>query len=216
MIKKEELFSKQNKMNWEEIDKILKEQIASKLDLQSGYNHIKHFLTDNGLPIVDINIDELKKEFDDWFIEVIDKEPIPKYIKSIYFGLSTMSFPEIDNGKEKTTVYIAGSKLTPSQDPDWACDTEYFPNRRYVLLDDFGKIDELINSNDKLSGDYEVLVFNGLLNLLVLNSIKKFKDKLLIYNDKKLRFFKAEKKREKLQFGAGFDSGDIYLLGELS
>lgn len=202
-------------MNWEEIDRILKEQIANKSDVRNGYNQIKQLLNENGLPIVDIDIDELEKEFDNWLVEVIEKEPIPKNIKSIYFGLATISFPGIDNGKEKTTAYIAGSKLTPAQDADWACDTEYFPNRRYLLLADFDKIDDTIKSNDKLNGNYEVLVFNGLLNLLVLNSIKELKDKLLSYQDKKLGLFKTEKIRDSLHFGAGFDSGDIYLLGEL-
>ncbi len=202
-------------MDWEQVDKVLKELINNKSDIRSGYDQIKQVLTDNDLPSLDIDTDRLKKEFNYWLIEVIKKEPIPKNIKSIYFGLASMSFPEIDNGKEKTTAYIAGSKLTPSEDADWACDTEYFPNRRYVLLAEFDKIDVMIKSNEKLSGDYEVLVLNGLLNLLVLNSISDLKGRLLTYQDKKLGLFKTEKRRDSLHFGAGFDSGDVYLLGEL-
>ena len=64
-------------------------------------------------------------------------------------------------------------------------------------------------------GDYEVLFYNGLLNLLVLNSISDLKGRLLTYQDKKLGLFKTEKRRDSLHFGAGFDSGDVYLLGEL-
>ncbi len=202
-------------MDWELIDRKLKEQIANMSDIRNGYDQIKQVLTDNDLPTVDIDTDELKKEFHDWLAEVIEKEPIPKNIKSIYFGLASMSFPEIDNGKEKMITYISGSKLTPVQDVDWACDTEYFPNRRYLLLTDFEKIDNTIKSNNKLSGDYEVLVFNGLLNLLVLNSLNELKDKLMIYKDKKLGLFKTEKRRDSLNFGAGFDSGDVYFLKEL-
>jgi len=202
-------------MDWEQIDRILKEQIANKPDVRNGYNQIRQVLTDNGLPTMDIDTDELKKEFDDWLYEVIEKEPIPKNIKSIYFGLTTMSFPEIDNGNEKTTTYIAGSKSTPAQDANWACDTEYFPNRRYVLFAEFDKIDQTIKSNDKLSGDYEVLVFNGLLNLLVINSLNDLKDSFLTYQDKKLGVFKTNKRRDSLNFGAGFDSGDIYFIREV-
>ncbi len=202
-------------MDWELIDRKLKEQIANMSDIRNGYDQIKQVLTDNDLPTVDIDTDELKKEFHDWLAEVIEKEPIPKNIKSIYFGLASMSFPEIDNGKEKMITYISGSKLTPVQDVDWACDTEYFPNRRYLLLTGFEKIDNTIKSNNKLSGDYEVLVFNGLLNLLVLNSLNELKDKLMIYKDKKLGLFKTEKRRDSLNFGAGFDSGDVYFLKEL-
>ena len=201
-------------MDWEQVDKVLKEQIVNKSDVRNGYEQIKQVLAENDLPIVDIDVDGLKKEFDDWLAEVTEKEPIPKNIKSIYFGLATMSFPEIDNGQEKTTAYIAGSKLTPTQDEDWACDTEYFPNRRYVLLADFDKIDGAIKSN-KLSGEYEVLVLNGLLNLLVLNSLNDFKDRFLTYQDRKLGIFRTDKRRESLHFGAGFDLGDFYLLGTL-
>lgn len=202
-------------MEWENIDRLLKEQIEKKTDIKTGYEQIKQVLIDNNLPVVDIDIEELKKEFDKWLSEVIAKEPIPQNIKSIYFGLATMTFPEIDLGKEKTTVYIAGSKITPEQDSDWACDTEYFPNRRYLLLRDFDKIDRTIKSNNNLRGDYEVMVFNGLLNLIVINSLLKFKERLLTYEDKKLGLFKTNKKRNTLYLGAGFDSGDVYLLGEL-
>lgn len=201
-------------MDWEQIHKILKEQIAKKLNIQSGFRQIEEMIVDNGLPAIDINLDELKKEFDEWLTEVIEKEPIPKNIKSIYFGLATMSFPNIENGKEKTTLYIAGSKSTPKEDIDWACDTEYFPNRRYVLLEDFGKVDTVIKNN-KLNGDFEVLVFNGLLNLLIINYMTNCKDKLLTFQDKKLGLFKTVKTRDSLHFGSGFDSGDIYLIGEL-
>ena len=202
-------------MDWEQIDKVLKEQIVNESDLQNGYEQIKKVLADNNLPTVDIDVDGLKKEFQEWLAEVIEKEPIPKNIKSIYFGLTTMSFPEIDNGKKKITAYIVGSKLTPSQNEDWACDTEYIPNRRYVLLADFEKIDNTIKSNDKLSGDYEVLTFNGLLNLLVLNSLNDFKERFLTYQYRKLGIFKTDRKRDDMHFGAGFDSGKVYLLRTL-
>ncbi|PHQ28146.1 hypothetical protein [Leeuwenhoekiella nanhaiensis] len=202
-------------MNWEQIDTILKAQIANKSSIQDGYSQIKKVLTDNELLFVDIDIDKLKKEFDKWLADVITKEPIPKNIKSLYFGLATLAFPEIDDGKEQTTVYLAGSRLTPKQGEDWACDTAYFPNRRYLLPTEFEKIDNVIKSNDNLGGDYEVFVFNGLLNLLVLDALTDFKDSLMNYQDKKLGFFKTSKKRDSMHFGAGFDSGELYLLGEL-
>ncbi|PHR97389.1 MAG: hypothetical protein COA80_07825 [Leeuwenhoekiella sp.] len=202
-------------MNWEQIDTILKAQIANKSSIQDGYSQIKKVLTDNELLFVDIDIDKLKKEFDEWLVDVITKEPIPKNIKSLYFGLATLAFPDIDDGKEQTTVYLSGSRLTPKQDEDWACDTAYFPNRRYLLPTEFEKIDHVIKSNDNLGGDYEVFVFNGLLNLLVLDALTDFKDSLMTYLDKKLGFFKTTKKRDSMHFGAGFDSGELYVLGEL-
>jgi len=48
-----------------------------------------------------------------------------------------------------------------------------------------------------------------------MNSINKFTDKLLTYEKSKLKLFKAIQKRETLFIGAGFNSGDVYLLGEV-
>ena len=201
-------------MNWNEINDLLKSQIKENKDVSSGYEQIKKVLSDNNLPIAQIDTNGILKEFKDWLIEVIEKEPIPKEIKSIYFGLSELSFPDIDNGQSKTTIYIAGSKLSPDEDSDWNCDTEYLPKRRYLLLDDFEKIDNL-KSESEISGDYEVLVFNGLLNLLVANAIKDLKTQFLTYKIKKFGLFESIKEREKLYFGVGFDSGDTYLIGQL-
>jgi|GEM_PF-2004266 len=202
-------------MNWEQVDNLLKEQITNNSDIHSGYIKIKQTLTDYGLPTIEINIDELKKEFNNWLSEVIKKESLPKNIKSVYFGITTMKFPKIDNGKEKTTVYISGSQLSPEQDVDWACDTEYFPCNRYILLTEFNKIDIIIKNNKNLDANYKVLLFNGLLNLLVINSLNDFKDRLLTYHDKKFGLFKTTKKRDSLSIGTGFDSGDLYLLNKI-
>ena len=202
-------------MNWDKVDKLLKDQIENKLDIKSGYDEIKQMLLEYNLPAFDINIQELEKEFNEWLSDLISQEPIPKDIKSIYFGLANLSFPEIDDGNENTTVYISGSVYSPEKDEDWACDTTYFPQRRYLILDDFDKIYEQVKSNKELDGDYEVLVFNGLLNLLILNNIKQYKEQLLTSKNRKLGFKKKEMKRASLYLGAGFDSGDVYILGKL-
>jgi hypothetical protein len=201
-------------MDWDEINNLLNSQIKENIDVISGYEQIIKYLSENNLPIVQIDINETLKEFKDWLVEVLEKEPIPNTIISIYFGLSELSFPDIDNGKSKTTIYISGSKLTPNEDVDWACDTEYFPSRRYLLLNDFDKIDNLKTVN-KLSGDYEVLVYNGILNLLVSCVLKDLKSNFLTYKTKKFGFIEKTKESEKLNFGVGFDSGDTYLVGEL-
>lgn len=201
-------------MDWDEINDLLNSQIKENKDVSSGYEQIKKVLSDNNLPIAQINTNQILKEFKDWLIEVIEKEPIPKEIKSIYFGLSELSFPDIDDGQSKTTIYIAGSKSTPDEASDWNFDTEYLPKRRYLLLDDFEKIDNL-KSESEISGDYEVLVFNGLLNLLVANTIKDLESQFLTYKIKKFGLFNSIKKREQLYFSAGFDSGDTYLIRHL-
>ncbi|WP_298514850.1 hypothetical protein [uncultured Kordia sp.] len=201
-------------MDWSEIDDLLNSQIRKKTDLLTGYEQIEKLLSVNNLPIVEININGLLEKFKGWLVEVLEKEPIPIGIKSIYFGLSEVSFPDVDNGQSKTAVYIAGSSLLPSEDVDWACDPEYLPNRRYLLLDDFEKIDAIKIQNG-LTGNYEVLVFNGILNLLVSQAMKELKSQFLTYKSKKFGLLNVIKEREKLNFGAGFDSGDTYLIGEL-
>lgn len=203
-------------MEWEQVDKLLKDQIASQTDVKKGYEAINQFLTANKLPVAVLDIDGLQNEFKEWLREVVEKEPIPKYIHSIYFGLAKLSFPDIDDGAEKTTVYLAGSSMTPEQDPvDWACEPEYLPDRRYLVPDEFEKVDQVIESNDGLDGDYEVLVFNGLLNLVARSVVHELKDILLSYEDRKLGFLKTVKTRDSLFVGTGFDSGDTYVLGEL-
>ena len=171
-------------MEWEEIDDLLNKSIQNKDSLENGYKAIQECLRSKDLDSPVINLNELQSEFSIWLKEVITTEPIPKDIKSIYFGLTTMSFPDIDNWKEKTTIYISGSPLPPNEDEDWACETDYFPERRYLLLDDFEKIDQLIKEKGYTSGEYEVLLFNGILNLLVINSIDEFKKEFLTYKEK--------------------------------
>lgn len=117
-------------------------------------------------------------------LEILKKDPIPKDIKSLYFGLATLSFPEIDV-VEQTTIYVTGSSLEPQDDSEWHLSSNYEPRRRYMLLDGFAQWDQF-KKKGLLNGDAEVLIFNGLLNLLILH------------------------------FGAGFDSGPTYEIGSIT
>ena len=103
-------------MDWNEINDLLNSQIKENKEVSSGYEQIKKVLSDNNLPIAQIDTNRILKEFQDWLKEVLEKEPIPKEIKSIYFGLSELSFPDIDDGLSKTTIYIAGSKFSPDEE----------------------------------------------------------------------------------------------------
>ena len=199
-------------MEFEELNKIIKTQIQEKPNLKQGWSQLvgfSHFSSFN------IDLEETQKEFEEWLLEVIQKEPIPSNISSLYFGLSQLSFPQIDNGKEKFTIYLAGSTLTPSQDEDWACETEYLPERRYLLLESFEEIEKQIKTLKNYQSEMEVLLFNGLLNLLIINSIQDFKDSILTYTKTKLGLFKSKQKREAMYIGSGFDSGDIYVVSSV-
>lgn len=199
-------------MEWNELNKILTTQIKEKPNLNKGWSEL---LESSHFSNIEINLEETQKEFEEWLKEVIQKEPIPSNISSLFFGLSLLSFPEIDNGKEKNTIYLAGSKFTPAQDEDWACDTEYFPDRRYLLLEAFEAIEREIKTLDEEQSEMEVLLLNGLLNLLIINSIPNCKEAIMSFTKTKFGLFKSNKTRESMEIGSGFDSGDIFVVSSL-
>ena len=184
-------------MEFEELDKIINTQIKEQPNLKEGWSQLLEL---SHCSNIEIDLEKTQKEFEEWLMEVIQKEPIPSNISSLYFGLSQLSFPQIDNGNEKFTIYLAGSTLTPSQDEDWACETEYLPDRRYLLLEAFEEIEKQIKTLNDYQSEMEVLLFNGLLNLLIVNSIPNFKDSILTYTKTKLGIFKTTQKRHKRIF----------------
>lgn len=200
-------------MDYNTIDDFLNSQITRRPDLNGGFKEIKVLLETSNIPVLEIDINQLKFEFDEWLEEVLTKEPTSKNVKSLYFGISNLSFPDIDDGEYKTTVSISGSRFSAEAE-DWACDETYLPARRYVILEEFGKIDSLIKSDNTLfDSTFEVLVFNGVLNLLLMNFADEHTSLLLKYSYKKFGVFPAEKERLRIDIGAGFDSGEAYMIG---
>jgi len=185
-------------MDWEEVDSLLKLHIQTKAKFESGLEDIRRLLNkDNNQMIVEnFNFSRLKSEFFQFVEKTLGENPIPNNIRSICIGLFTMS----DNGKEGTTLYLCGSITTPFEETlDWNVDPAYFP-KYYFVPNDFEAINK---SYPDMSGDQEVLVFNGIVNLLIINTIKEFEKYLL-------------KKQNTIYLGAGFDSGDTYILGQLT
>ena len=201
-------------MEWEEVDKILKKQIRERPKLKPGIDQINEKLKFHKLPLLDIDLEALENEFISWLKELLEHEPLPTEIKSIYFGINHLSFPEIDSGKEQTTIYMAGSPFQPHKNPDWAAACTFYPDRRYLILEAFNQLGNKIREG-KLSPDYEVLSLNGMLNLLLMNSLGNFRETLLEYETKSWGLFSKRKERKSLYVGAGFDAGDVYVLMEL-
>jgi hypothetical protein len=110
---------------------------------------------------------------------------------------------ELDYGI--TTIHFCGSTSTPIDDIDWSCQTDesFLPENRYLVLTDFVTLDNNINKRDDIEGEQDVLIFNGLLNLLIINC------------DNRIRslFLKSE---HNLFIGAGYDEGDTFVLGKLT
>lgn len=201
-------------MEWEEVDKILKNQIENQPKLEQGLIQINERLKLYQLPVLELDLEAMAREFNSWLKELLEKEPLPPEVKSIYFGINHLSFPEIDSGKEQTTIYLAGSPFLPHKNPDWAAASTFYPDRRYLIMEAFNQLGNKIREG-KLSPDYEVLTLNGMLNLLLMNSLGNFRETLLEYETKSWGLFNKKKERKSLYVGAGFDAGDVYLLMDL-
>ena len=199
-------------MNFEEIDSLIKRQIGNKPDLKTGLKEINQLLKEYDLPTVEVDIDRIKTYFTNWVLSTLRQTPAPQNIVALYFGLITLS----DNNKGKIASYLAGSAISPEDDEEWACETEYFPKNNYFIFSEFVTIEDLTNDKIKITGEYEVLVYVGLTILLIQDTIRENIVKLLATQQKVLGLFNISKQREKLYIGVGFDSGDLYLIDKIT
>jgi hypothetical protein len=149
-----------------------------------------------------IDLDRLDIEFKEKVKHALTTDKVPNDIKSIYFGLLTFAGDTDDTSL--TTVHVAGSKSTPEEDEEWACDVDY-ESQSYINFTDFAIIDSRLSGELVDKGLIEVTVFNGLLNLLLINLVHLVKD--LIRGA-------SLTDRRSIWVGTGFDSGDCYVLGE--
>ena len=192
--------------NWDVIEPILVNQIKRKPSFISGFHEIKNVLATQSFAELFENVDEgrLQAEFSDWVNEIFAKR-FPKEVKSLYFGLFSMVYPDNDSDDEITTVYFCGSTSTPQDDDDWACwtDNTYLAENKYLVLTDFMILDRNINKNTDIDGDLDVLIFHSLLNLLVINSLEMFQNLL-------------NSTHKSVYLGSGYDGGDILVMGRLT
>jgi hypothetical protein len=151
-----------------------------------------------------VNLNRLDTEFKEKVKDALTSDTVSNNIRSIYFGLLTLA-GDRDN-TPLTTIHVAGSKSTPGEDEEWACDVDY-KSRLYINLGDFALIDSSLGSELDDKGIIEVVIFNGLINLLLMNSIDLVKS--LTFHRSSLTDIQS------LWLGTGFDSGDCYVLGEL-
>ncbi len=185
---------------------LLDRQIKTKPDLRTGSEELDDFLRNHfQISVLDkIDLDRLDMEFKEKTKHALNTDAVSNDIRSIYFGLLTFAGDSDDTSL--TTVHVAGSKSTPQEDEEWACDVDY-KSRSYINLTDFALIDSSLGGELEDKGISEVLVFNGLLNLLLINSLDFLKH--LTFHGSSLT------DRQSLWFGTGFDSGDCYVLGEV-
>lgn len=193
-------------MDFDLIVKFLDGQIKYRPNLTKGSEELNNFLKNQfQISFLDkIELGRLDIEFKEKVKEALTANTVSNDIRSIYFGLLT--FAGDDDDTSLTTIHIAGSKSTPEEDEEWACDVDY-KSRSYINLTDFALIDSSLGGELEDKGIIEVVVFNGLLNLLLLNSLDLIRD---------LTHESSLTGRQTIWLGTGFDSGDCYVVGEVS
>ncbi|RKS02875.1 hypothetical protein [Flavobacterium sp. 102] len=192
------LSLKNIEVDWETVDEVLKKHIKDKPTFNEGIKDFQTILNlDKNIELItNAESDELKSELNSFMKKVLDENKLPDNVKALSFGI----FTSIVDKKESITIYLSGSGKTPKEDfNDWNVDPIYFP--KYYLIPKY--FESIKSQNYELNGDLEVLIYNGILNLLIINNIEFFKNEILTSN-------------KDIYIGSGFDSGDTYLLGKLT
>lgn len=192
-------------IEWTELETFINQFADTKPNLESGKNTIIKFIQEN-FPsfksdfMTELDFDAIKNEFIDWLKVPLLKSPPEKEIVAYYFGLFTSSDPQLsESGEEIKVLYIAGSKTTPEQDSiDWAVDPDYFPPERYCILNSYTQIEKEL-SKYKNTSDLEQILFNGITNLILVNSMDELKQ---------------NSNKSGMYVGSGFDSGPCFLIGK--
>ncbi|MGJ1204928.1 hypothetical protein [Sphingobacterium lactis] len=69
---------------------------------------------------------DIKDTISNWLQELSATETIPKSIKGLYFGLK--------GTLEGYAIYLTGAKRYDENDDDWACEIDYEPKNKYLIL----------------------------------------------------------------------------------
>lgn len=192
-------------IEWTELEGFIRHFADRQPSLKAGKDTIIEYVREK-FPsfksdfLLDIDFEATKEEFIHWLKIPLLKSPPDNEIKAFYFGLFTSSDPELSGtGEEIKVLYLAGSITTPEEDSmDWAVDPDYFPPERYCVLTSFIQIEREL-SRYKNTSELEQILFNGITNLILVNSmdeIKKYSNRSGVY------------------VGSGFDSGPNFLIGK--
>ena len=70
--------------------------------------------------------DYMEEEIRHWIQQINDETILPSDIVAFNFGLF--------ESEEGYCIYLTGSKFYDESDDDWACDIDFEPNRKYLML----------------------------------------------------------------------------------
>lgn len=68
----------------------------------------------------------MEEEIRHWIQQINDETILPSDIVAFNFGLF--------ESEEGYCIYLTGSKFYDESDDDWACDIDFEPNRKYLML----------------------------------------------------------------------------------
>jgi hypothetical protein len=144
-----------------------------------------------------LDFDSDVAELEKWLNDVLKNEPPPTSVKAFWFGI----FNPIYDGEASSDAYIAGtSEFDPDDESfEWACDPDYFPDRRYAHSKVLHQIYHTVNDTPA-SAIGEYILCLGYTAFAVRQLAKRV--------DKKLWLGKAKQRG----LAVGFDSGDGVLL----
>lgn len=137
----------------------------------------------------DINLFNFQQEYVDfskWLNDLLKSDPLPEQVVAINFGLF-----QSENGIQ---MYLSGSFEWDQYDSDWACNLDYDPKGRYVTLNIFKLIDQIMEQQ-YWGGIYLTL---GIVILFV---------KIYIIENKKILLPNEDMS---IHIATGFDDGDLY------
>lgn len=133
------------------------------------------------------DFDRVSERFNSWFLDLLHKEPPPKKMLGLCFGLF-----ESDDG---VTHYVTGSNTFDANNFDWACSNDWWPEGRYAPLEQLKTLWSALKQCDA----EEWVVAQGIAICLV-------KDFFARYSGE----FQKVSGLNCIHVATGFDSGDLY------
>ena len=68
----------------------------------------------------------IKEKIEHWLLQINDETVLPPDIVAFNFGLF--------ESENEYCIYMIGSRFYDEFDDDWACDIDFEPNRKYLML----------------------------------------------------------------------------------
>ena len=76
---------------------------------------------------ISINSNYMKDKINNWLLMLASDTNIPSDIVALNFGL-------FESADDYYVVYLTGSKVYDPDDDDWACDIDWEPKEKYLML----------------------------------------------------------------------------------